>query len=207
MLHLNTINSATYETLLSLFEKDYLDGFSLAGGTSLALRFGHRNSIDLDLFSTSSFDPMLLRNILQADYPDLIFSGNNKYMLFCNINSIKVDFVFHPYALLSPFETIETIRLFSLKDVIAMKLQAITQRGSKKDFYDLWQLLQIMDAKELTEIYAKKYGEGQVWMMLTSVTYFTDAEQQADPKIFIKNLGWKEVKATITKAFKDFKLL
>jgi predicted nucleotidyltransferase component of viral defense system len=206
MLHLNTIDSNTHATLLSLLEKDYLDKFSLAGGTSLALRFGHRNSIDLDFFSIESFDPLLLRNILQADYPDLIFSGNNKYMLFCTINSIKVDFVYHPYPLIEPSEIIENIRLFSLKDVVAMKFQAITQRGSKKDFYDLWQLLQLMQPEELIKIYADKYGEQQIWMMLTSVTYFYDAEEQPEPKIFVKDLNWREVKTTIKNAFTGIKL-
>lgn len=206
MLHLNTIDPNTHATLVSLLQKDYLHQFSLAGGTSLALRFGHRNSIDLDLFSIESFDPMLLRDVLQADYPDLIFSGNNKYMLFCNINSIKVDFVYHPYSLLAPAETVKSIRLFSLKDVVAMKLQAITQRGSKKDFYALWQLLQLMQPEAIINIYAEKYAEQQIWMMLTSVTYFHDAEEQAEPKLFVKNLDWEKVKTTITKAFTGIKL-
>lgn len=203
MLHLNTIDEVMHHTLVSLLNQDYLQSFALAGGTSLALRFGHRKSVDLDFFSLTKFDPVLQNELLKTDYPNTVFSGNNKYMLFCNINGVKTDFVHHPYPLLQPFETINDVRLFSLPDVTAMKLQAITQRGSKKDFYDLWQLLQIMNVKELIEIYSSKYGAEQTWMLITSATYFEDAENQTDPVLFNNKLTWEKAKETIRKAFKN----
>jgi predicted nucleotidyltransferase component of viral defense system len=140
---------------------------------------------------------------LEIDYKNFDFTGSNKYMMFCYINQAKTDFVFHPHHLLKPFDTIDGIRMFSIEDVAAMKLQAVTQRGSKKDFYDVWQLLQIMTAQQLIKIYAAKYTDSQVWMLLNSLIYFTDAEQQAPPKIFINNLSWDKVKKTIIKAFKS----
>ncbi len=203
MLHLSTIDESVHHTLLSLMEKDYLRDFALVGGTSLALRYGHRNSIDIDLFSPVQFDGEILRMTLEIDYKNFDFTGSNKYMMFCYINQAKTDFVFHPHHLLKPFDTIDGIRMFSIEDVAAMKLQAVTQRGSKKDFYDVWQLLQIMTAQQLIKIYAAKYTDSQVWMLLNSLIYFTDAEQQAPPKIFINNLSWDKVKKTIIKAFKS----
>lgn len=206
MLHLSTIDESVHHILLSLMEKDYLRDFALVGGTSLALRYGHRNSIDIDLFSPIKFNAEFLSMTLEIDYKNFDFSGSNKYMMFCYINQVKTDFVFHPYQLLKPIDVIDGIRMFSIEDVTAMKLQAVTQRGSKKDFYDIWQLLQIMTAKQLIDIYAAKYTESQVWMLLNSLIYFVDAEKQAQPKIFINKLSWDTVKKTIVKAFKNITL-
>jgi predicted nucleotidyltransferase component of viral defense system len=206
MLHLNTISPEMHEALVSLSSDADLQSFALAGGTSLALRFGHRISVDIDFFSTTQFDPILQSEILEAGYAGYKFLSNNKYMLFCTINGVKTDFVYHPQALLQPFETIENIRLFSLQDVTAMKLKAIAQRGSKKDFYDLWQLLQVMTPDELMQLYAKKYGPDQTWMLLTSVTYFEDAELNDDPSSLEKMLTWQKAKQDIRKAFEGFKL-
>lgn len=203
MLHLNTIDESVHHTLLSLMGKDYLRDFALVGGTSLALRYGHRNSIDIDLFSPIKFDGEILRMTLEIEYKNFNFSGSNKYMMFCYINEVKTDFILHPHRLLKPIEVIDDIRMFSIEDVTAMKLQAVTQRGSKKDFYDVWQLLQVMTAQQLIEIYAAKYTESQVWMLLNSLLYFIDAEQQAPPEIFINNLTWDKVKKTIIKAFEN----
>ena len=205
MLHLNTIDNVMHDTLVSLLQQEYLQSFALAGGTSLALRFGHRQSVDLDFFSLEKFDPIIQNDLLRTDYNNFVFSGNNKYMLFCKINGVKTDFIHHPYPLLKPFEIIENLRFFSLPDVTTMKLQAITQRGSKKNFYDLWQLLQVMKPQELLEIYGAKYGAEQTWMFLTSATYFVDAENETDPILLIKNLNWMIVKEAIRKAFRNIK--
>ncbi len=71
---------------------------------------------------------------LEIEHENFDFSGSNKYMMFCYINQVKKDFVFHPHHLLKPIEVIDNIRMFSIEDITTMKLQAVTQRGSKKDF-------------------------------------------------------------------------
>lgn len=205
MLRLNAISPAMHETLVSLCVQPFLKKFALAGGTSLALRFGHRASMDIDLFSTEPFDPIEEIEFLQAEYPGFVYTSNNKYMLFCHINGVKTDFVYHPQPLLQPVDVMDSIRIFSLPDVAAMKLKAITQRGSKKDFYDLWQLLQVISPKELIALYAEKYGPDQTWMLLASITYFEDAEINDDPVSLINNLNWSTVKETINKAFAGMK--
>jgi hypothetical protein len=112
MLHLNTINDSTHQALISPQAKDYLRQFFLVGGTNLSLRYGHRSSIDLDLFSTAVFDPVQLSDLLQEEN-DFEYRSNNKYKLFGYVNNIKVDFVRHP------LEIIDNIRLFSVDDVSA----------------------------------------------------------------------------------------
>lgn len=205
MLHLNTIEPATHETLLSLLNTNDLADFSLVGGTSLSLRYGHRKSIDLDLFSTIEFIPGDIADILQLTYKDQYFyRGNNKYMLFCNIGPVKTDFVYHPFELLSPAEIINGIRMFSIEDVAAMKQFAVCKRGTRKDFYDIWALLQHFSPADLIGFFIKKYGEEKVIFLAKSLLYFEEADLSEQPEILIKGLTWEKVKKTVQKAFLKF---
>lgn len=193
MLHLNTIEETVYETLSSFHTKDYLDNFALVGGTNLSLRYGHRKSIDLDMFSIKPFDPTKLDELLTIDF-NYQYRSNNKYMLFGYINGIKVDWVHHPFDLLRPIEVINGFRLFSIDDVSAMKLFAVTKRGSKKDFFDIYKLCEDLGREKLFKNFADKYGEEKIWMMNLSLIYFEDAEKEEDPEILEKLLSWEKVK-------------
>lgn len=201
MLHLNTIDNETHKVLLSALQKDYLQNFSLAGGTSLSLRFGHRKSIDIDLFSTKEFEPAVIDELLKLDYTGYQYRGNNRLMLFCNINDIKCDIIYHPFRLLYPVETIENIRMFSVQDVAAMKLFAICKRGTKKDFYDLWLLVQHYTPKELAGFFVKKYGHDKLIYLRKSILYYEDAEYSTEPEILLANLNWEKVKKEVYTQF------
>ncbi len=203
MLHLNTIDETTKQTLLSLLNKNYLTDFALVGGTSLSLRFGHRKSIDIDLFSTKEFEPLVLDELLKADYPEYVYRGNNKYMLFCNIASVKADIIFHPFLLLKPVEAIEGIRMFSVEDIAAMKLFAICKRGTRKDFYDVCVLLQHFKPPELFDLFIEKYGVDKLIFLKKSLIYFDDAEESDQPEVLIKNLSWETVKKTVYNSFAE----
>jgi hypothetical protein len=202
MLHLNTINDTAHETLLALQSKDYLQEFSLVGGTNLSLRYGHRSSIDLDMFSTKIFEPLQLNDVLQIDF-DYTYRSNNKYMLFCFINNVKVDWVHHPFPLLQPIEIIDGIRFFSVADVSAMKLFAVTKRGSKKDFFDIFQLAQVLGPDKLVENFSAKYGEDKIWMMQMSLIYFEDADKEENPELFFPDLSWSKVKNYMKQTFSE----
>jgi predicted nucleotidyltransferase component of viral defense system len=201
MLHLNTINETMHQVLLSLLDKDYLKNFSLVGGTSLSLRYGHRKSIDIDLFSPNEFTPSSLDQIIKIDFPDYVYRGNNRYMLFCDIGPVKTDIIYHPFALLSPVETIDNIRMFSIEDVAAMKLFAICKRGTKKDFYDVRELLRHFTAKKLTDFFVDKYGEEKLIFLKKSVVYFEEADDSEQPEILTKDLKWEQVKKTVYTSF------
>ena len=200
MLHLNTISDSIQNTLLALQSKEYLQNFALVGGTNLALRFGHRSSIDLDMFSTQVFDSLGVNDLLQIDF-NYSYRSNNKYMLFCFINEIKVDWVYHPFELLQPIETLEGIRFFSVDDVSAMKLFAVTKRGSKKDFFDIFQLAQELGPKKMIENFSNKYGEDKIWMMHLSLTFFDDADKEEDPKLLFPESSWEKVKKYMKQTF------
>jgi predicted nucleotidyltransferase component of viral defense system len=203
MLHLNTIDAATHKVLLSLLSKDYLSSFSLVGGTSLSLRFGHRKSIDLDLFSVNEFEPGKIDELLKYDYPDYVYKGNNKNMLFADIAGVKTDIIRHPFELLKPVEVIDSIRMFSVEDVAAMKQFAVCKRGTRKDMYDIWVLLQHFSAKELAGFFVQKYGEDKLIFFQKSILYFEDADQSVQPEVLIKGLTWEKVKKSVYEAFVD----
>jgi predicted nucleotidyltransferase component of viral defense system len=200
MLHLNTIDDNTHEILLALQSKDYLQKFALAGGTNLSLRYGHRKSIDLDFFSTRNFDPLELSDLLQIDF-EYVYRSNNKYMLFSFINNVKVDWIHHPFELLKPIELDDGINFFSIEDVSAMKLFALTKRGSKKDFFDVFQLAKDLGPKQIIENFSMKYGEDKIWMMQLGLTYFEDADKEEDPLLLSPNLSWREVKKYMKQTF------
>jgi predicted nucleotidyltransferase component of viral defense system len=203
MLHLNTIDETMYQILLSILAKDYFKEFSLVGGTSLSLRYGHRKSIDIDLFSPNEFDPALMDSLLKAEYPEYVYRGNNRFMLFCNIGPVKSDIIHHPFNLLSPVETIDNIRMFSIEDVAAMKLFAICKRGTRKDFYDLWVLVQHFTPNQLAAFFVEKYGEEKLIFLRKSVVYFEEANITNQPEVLIPKLSWEKVKKEVYASFTD----
>ena len=201
MLHLNTIDNNTHKTLLSLLSKKYLANFSLVGGTALSLQYGHRKSIDLDLFSPEKFEPGILEELIKIDYSDYVYRGNNTYMLFFDIGSVKTDLVYHPFGLLSTIETTDNIRMFGIEDIAAIKCFAVCKRGTRKDFYDIWALTQHFTPNEIAIFFTKKYGDENLIFFKKSVLYFEEANGTDQPEVLIKNLSWETVKKSVFNSF------
>ena len=124
-------------------------------------------------------------------------------ILIFSINGIKVDFVDYNFELLEPLTIIEGIRLVSKKDIAAMKLNAIAGRGSKKDFIDVFQLLNEFTLTEMLTFYSQKYPNGSEFMVLKSLLYFDDAENEPDP-LMILPISWEEVKDRIILELRNF---
>ena len=143
MLQTSAVESHTLALLEQLLELEQLRHFNLVGGTALALRFGHRKSIDLDLFSFEPVDIPALREVLKVRFGDSFREEGKelKFGLFCFINEVKVDFVRYPHQLVRPVERIGFVRMASVEDIAAMKIKAILGRGNKKDFFDLVELI------------------------------------------------------------------
>jgi predicted nucleotidyltransferase component of viral defense system len=181
--------------------KEYLNQFVLVGGTALALQIGHRKSIDLDLFTTEDFNSSELITYLLKDY-QLRPTLQTPQTLICTINDIKVDFIRFKYPFKNPLILENNIRMLSLENIASMKLDAITGRGGKKDFYDLYYLLNYFTIEKLFELYLEKYQHQTIFHVIRSLSYFDDAEQQPDPIVFDKNITWNKVKTEIIKAIK-----
>jgi len=177
--------------------------FYLAGGTALALRFGHRLSVDLDFFSVEPFMPSRIEAELKNLYPTLRTTSLTEGSICCILDGVKVEAFHYPSTLLSPVEVIDDLTLASLPDNAAMKLSALVNRGTKKDFVDIVELLDHITLEELLEYYADKYPQSSTFMALTSLSYFTDAEREADPK-FLKNQTWQSVKEEIQATLRGY---
>jgi len=202
MLQLQTVKPNTLELLKSLMQKEYLNSFVLVGGTALALQMGNRESIDLDLFSTADFSSNEILSSLLNDY-QIVVNNQLKHTLISTINQVKVDFIKFHYPFIKPFVTIENIRMASIEDIAAMKLDAITGRGSKKDFYDLFFLLQHYSIDDLFSFYSEKYPHQTTFHVIRSLSYFDDAEIQPNPIVFDKTITWGVVKQKIISTIQE----
>ncbi len=202
MLHYQTIDTPTLELLKQLLSIDVFQQMRLAGGTSLALQYGHRKSIDIDLFGILPPDSIAINSALRSlgEVKNLQNHQNIKSYI---INGIKVDIVNYPYPWIRPLIIEDDLRLASDKDIAAMKLAAITGRGSKKDFVDVYFLLKHYSFTELLNFYKEKYNDGSVFMVLKSLTYFDDAEEDAGPLQLIP-VTWDEIKKAIVSQHKEY---
>lgn len=203
MLQLQTVKPNTLKLLKSLMHKEYLNSFVLVGGTALALQMGNRESIDLDLFSTADFSSNEILSSLLNDY-QIIVNNQLTQTLISTINQVKVDFIKFHYPIIRPFVIIENIRMASIEDIAAMKLDAITGRGSKKDFYDLFFLLQHYSIDELFSFYSEKYPHQTTFHVIRGLSYFEDAEIQPNPIVFDKTISWDVVKQKIISTIQGF---
>lgn len=192
MLQLSTIDSTTLELLKRLMCFDEFANMRLVGGTALALQLGHRKSIDLDFFGNIDFQDVYTANTF-ADFDKVVILKSSKNINIFNIDDIKVDFVNYNYPWLQEVLTINGIRLAGIEDIAAMKLAAITGRGSRKDFIDIYFLLQKYKLEEIIDFYNNKYFDGSMYMVLKSLTYFEDAEKDHDIQM-IHKLSWNQVK-------------
>jgi hypothetical protein len=195
MLHFKTVDSAILELLKKLMKLPALSDTRLVGGTSLALQTGYRKSLDIDLFGSIDEDEYeLSRQIEYLGEALLVHDTANIHIWM--INGIKVDIVNYPYLWISECIMESGLRLAGKEDIAAMKLSAITGRGSKKDFYDIYFLLKEFSLEQMLQFYLRKFPQGTLFLVLKSLSYFGDADDNIDP-FLIKPLSWNNVKSVI----------
>ncbi len=193
MLHEETVERATFELLKELMRDNRLNNFNLAGGTALALYIGHRKSIDLDLFTPDSFDVKNLEEYLIEKY-NFHSSYLEKDTLKGTINDIKIDCITHNYQYLEdPFKS-EGIRLYSIKDIVAMKLSAIADDGTRvKDFIDIAFLSSKLTLTEMLDAYEKKFPNSNKIRPLKGLTYFQDIQFEEPVQLVNGSFKWEKV--------------
>ena len=195
MLHLETIEPKTLELLRRLQSLPIFEHSRLVGGTALALQLGHRKSVDLDLFGTIEITPEEIQEVCRKA-GELEISKVSRNINIFWIDGIKVDCVNYPYGWLDECRVLDGIRLASVNDIAAMKISAIINRGTKKDFIDLYFLLQEMSLNHILDLYDQKYPDGSRFIAIKSLTYFEDAESDPMPYMF-SDITWDNVKASI----------
>jgi len=196
MLQIGTVTPDTLELLKKLQSLPDLSDTRLVGGTALALHLGHRLSIDLDLFG--SFEQETITETLKSESFDSFFVlKESRFIKQYLINRVKVDIVrYVRYQWLEDTIVENQIKIAGMKDIAAMKVAAITNRGSRKDFIDLYFLLKIFDLADIIDFYQSKYFDADIFFAIRSLSYFADAEKEDIPQMLIPT-SWEDVKERI----------
>ena len=206
MLYTSTVEPNTLSLLEKLMTLDELKQFSLVGGTALSLRYGHRISVDLDLFCNLEFDQAAIIKSLEITFGHQFkYEGNfTKAGIFCFINDIKVDIVYYPHSTIEEIELNGGLRIYGNKDIAAMKIQAILGRGKKKDFWDIAELFHHYSLNEIINYHQQKYPSQQLLIsMPQALTWFEDAEAGEDP-VSLKGQTWETVKKIMQEKVNDY---
>jgi predicted nucleotidyltransferase component of viral defense system len=200
------ITPQTSHVLNALKVNAKLSGFYLSGGTALALQLGHRVSEDLDFFSGQRFDPILLQEAIEKT-GRLTSTELAENTLNTFFNDVKVQFLYYPYPMLENLLEWEGVKLSSLADIACTKMITVSMRGSKKDFVDIYFLLQRFTLEELFKLVNKKYRavDYNPQHILKSLVYFEDAEGQPMPRMQTE-IDWETIKAGLIRAVKTYKI-
>lgn len=203
-LHYETVTPLLRKVLDEIMHNPLFNSFYLVGGTSLSLRLGHRISVDIDLFTNAFYGSLNFSHFEKFlkgyyDYYDSLDTSNivgfgRSYYIGESINNnVKVD-LYYCDEIIDPFEKIDNIRLASLNDVIAMKVDVISRVGRKKDFWDLHEILNTFSITEVLDIHKERHeythNRNQI---IDNFTNFTAADEDINP-ICLKNKEWELIK-------------
>lgn len=205
MLHYNTVNLLLRECLNQLITAKEFEEFRLVGGTALSLQIGHRESIDIDLFSDADYGAIDFRAITvylektfpYVDYLKMEPAIGKSYFIGENPeNAIKLD-VFYTDSFIQPPIVVDSIRMASLEEIIAMKVDVVQRGGRKKDFWDLHELFNFYNLEQMLELHEKRYPYSHdKKLILKNFTYFSEADDDFDP-ICLLGKYWEFIKDDI----------
>lgn len=200
MLHKETVSASTLDLIQRLMAEEDLKDFKLVGGTALALMVGHRLSIDIDLFGSHAFDVTKLANSLSSRY-EIHNMETDKNTLGCFIEDVKVDCMSHQYPWIGPEVVEDGIRMASIDDIAAMKLNAIVGNGSRwKDFADVFVMLEHRSLAQMLGYYEAKYPNVHKVTAYKSLGYHNDVKHTQDMKLLNKQIDWSDITGRIKKA-------
>lgn len=202
MFHTNTVERNTLQLFSEICQNKLFDNFYLAGGTALALQVGHRKSIDLDFFTNNPFDTEEVKRVF-SEFGQVEITNQSTNTLQTFLGDVKVDFLSHRYPLINPIQNMQEFRVASIEDIIAMKLNAISNRGAKKDFYDIYFLLNRFNLDQMLSLFENKYENHNVMQVLKSLLYFEDAEEQPEPVLINDKVSWGDVKSKVIKSVNE----
>jgi len=199
-LHLEVLSEVQREALGPLSELAASEGFYLGGGTAVALRLGHRRSEDFDWFrATAIADPLALAQRIRARGLVVEEVQVAAGTLHAVMAGVRVSFLEYPYPLLLAPERWEDppLTLASLEDLGPMKLAAVAQRGSRKDFVDVYAIArQDRPLADLLDLYRRKYAISDLAHVLMALTYFDAAD--AEPSLaMLWDVSWETVRRSL----------
>lgn len=206
-MNLSCLSEKTLTVFNKLKSNKNISLFYLAGGTGLALQLNHRESEDLDFFIKETFSQEMVLGWLsplgKIESTQISSGTLNTYL-----DGVKLQFLHYPYICLKPLLEIENIRIASVEDIACMKLIALSDRGSKKDFIDLYEIMKIITLKDLLFLVQKKfvgidYNETH---LLKSLVYFKEAEKEPSPRL-IKEISWEKIKTFMIEKVRKIKII
>jgi predicted nucleotidyltransferase component of viral defense system len=176
-------------------------GFYLAGGTGLALQLGHRTSLDFNFYTQKQFDTHRMYREFEENFNKIEMTYIDEETLRMKIDSVEVALFVYNYPLIRPVVSFEGIDIASLEDISAMKVVAISQRGLKRDFIDIYFLMQKFGLKRILEFAKEKYRSFNPYVAIQGLLYFDDAERDppSDRYRMLRKVDWKEIKRFIIK--------
>lgn len=190
-----------------LKELEFLEkyGFYLAGGTAMALQIGHRTSLDFDFYTKKKFDNNILFSELEEQFKKVVLIQSAEQTLIVKIDDVEVSFFYYQYPLILPPVNFQGVNLASKEDIAAMKIIAISQRGTHRDFIDIYFLLKTFSLKEILEFVKRKYPNFNIYIALQGLTYFVDVEKEQKRKLYlIKEVSWSEIKKFLINEVRDY---
>lgn len=202
-MYWNTVTPLLKNILIELMNEPLFDKFRLVGGTALSLQIGHRISVDIDLFTDNEYGSVDFKEIeryfqkrhsyFDKSGIDIIAMGTSYFIGNSKADCIKIDLYYTDnYA----FETVifETIRMASVQEIIAMKLDIIQRGGRKKDFWDLHFFLNKIAFNEMCIYYEKRYPYNNYTIPIKKqILNFSDADNEFEP-ICLLNKSWELIK-------------
>ncbi len=203
-MHLEILDPKRNKLLSKL---DFLNkqGFYMAGGTALALQIGHRTSLDFDFYTNKNFDSAKLYQELRKRFEKATLLQKAEDTLIVKLDEVAVSFFYYPYPIVFLPAEIEGVRIASKQDIAAMKIIAISDRGTRRDFVDIYFLMKEFSLKEIFEFVKKKYPEFNIYVGLRGLAYFADAEKKQQRKLYLfKSVSWVEIKKFLIKEVRKF---
>lgn len=211
-LYYNTVTPLLLEVLKTLMAAKEFADFRLVGGTALSLYKGHRESVDIDLFTDAPYDSIDFDAIdvfLRSNYPyvdtndyDVIGFGKSYYVGESDTNCIKLD-IFYTDKFIDNVIIVDDIRLASIEEITAMKLDVISRGGRKKDFWDIHELIDDYSVEEMFSLHEKRYPHTHDRIILRNkFTQFEDADIDFEP-VCLKGKHWELIKLDIVDFLKN----
>ncbi|MCA6451828.1 MAG: nucleotidyl transferase AbiEii/AbiGii toxin family protein [Chitinophagaceae bacterium] len=193
MLQTQTVEAGTLDLIQRLMNDAELSAFNLVGGTALSLMIGHRKSIDIDLFTDRDFDSKALSAYLSDRY-SISEIRTIKNGIFCFIDNVKVDLISHKYPIIGPLNIQQGIRIVSLEDIGAMKLNAIVNSGNRlKDFIDMYFLLEHVPFLLLRKSFEEKYPEFNRHIAQNALLFHDDINFKVKVEVLGKDVSIDEM--------------
>jgi len=203
MLRKETVTPGTLGVLKNLMKDNLLDDFFLVGGTALSLQIGHRISIDIDLFSKKPFDGDYLFEYLDKNL-GFKLDYLRKNTLKGIIDNVQVDFITHDYPLVDDLQVIEGIRIAGLKDIAAMKFNAIEGNGTRlKDFIDIAFLSSYLSLNEMFSAYESKYPSRNIFSIIKALEYHTDINFEEPINLMNGSFKWNAIERRLGEIVKN----